>query len=186
MTTMKSRPEHAVGYRAALLFGACLSAALLAGQACASGDESAPPKPNCPKGQVWDTKTAKCVLQTSKATSDTDRTDYAYRLAKDGRYDEALALLDTLQNPNTAKALNYRGYATRKLGRTDEGIGYYLQSVALDPNYAQVREYLGEAYVIKGRIDLAQEQLVKIKALCSTTCEEYEDLAEAIAAAPQA
>jgi hypothetical protein len=38
--------------------------------------------------------------------------------------------------------------------------------------------------VIKGRIDLAQEQLVKIKALCSTTCEEYEDLAEAIAAAP--
>ncbi|MEA3168968.1 MAG: hypothetical protein QOI97_1916 [Pseudomonas sp.] len=181
---MKSRPEHAVGYRAALLFGACLSAALLAGQACASGDESAPPKPNCPKGQVWDTKTAKCVLQTSKATSDTDRTDYAYRLAKDGRYDEALALLDTLQNPNTAKALNYRGYATRKLGRTDEGISYYLQSVALDPNYAQVREYLGEAYVIKGRIDLAQEQLVKIKALCSTTCEEYEDLAEAIAAAP--
>jgi tetratricopeptide (TPR) repeat protein len=184
MTAMKSRPEHAVGYRAALLFGACLSAALLAGQACASGDESAPPKPNCPKGQVWDTKTAKCVLQTSKATSDTDRTDYAYRLAKDGRYDEALALLDTLQNPNTAKALNYRGYATRKLGRTDEGISYYLQSVALDPNYAQVREYLGEAYVIKGRIDLAQEQLVKIKALCSTTCEEYEDLAEAIAAAP--
>ena len=183
---MKSRPEHVVGYRAALLFGACLSAALLAGQACASGDESAPPKPNCPKGQVWDTKTAKCVLQTSKATSDTDRTDYAYRLAKDGRYDEALALLDTLQNPNTAKALNYRGYATRKLGRTDEGISYYLQSVALDPNYAQVREYLGEAYVIKGRIDLAQEQLVKIKALCSTTCEEYEDLAEAIAAAPQA
>lgn len=183
---MKSRPEHAVGYRAALLFGACLSAALLAGQACASGDESAPPKPNCPKGQVWDSKTAKCVLQTSKATSDTDRTDYAYRLAKDGRYDEALALLNTLQNPNTAKALNYRGYATRKLGRTDEGISYYLQSVALDPNYAQVREYLGEAYVIKGRIDLAQEQLVKIKALCSTTCEEYEDLAEAIAAAPQA
>jgi hypothetical protein len=27
------------------------------------------------------------------------------------------------------RALNYRGYATRKLGRTDEGIGYYLKSV---------------------------------------------------------
>ena len=94
-------------------------------------------------------------------------------------------MLDTLSNPNTAKALNYRGYATRKLGRTDEGIGYYLQSVALDPNYAQVREYLGEAYVIKGRVDLAQAQLLKIKALCGTTCEEYEDLAEAITAAPQ-
>ena len=183
---MKARHQHPVTYRTALFFGACLAAALLAGQAHASGDESAPPKPNCPKGQVWDTKTGKCVLQTSKATSDADRTDYAYRLAKDGRFDEALALLDTLQNNDTAKALNYRGYATRKLGRTDEGIGYYLKSVALDPNYAQVREYLGEAYVIKGRVDLAQEQLVKIKALCSTTCEEYEDLAAAIAAAPQA
>ena len=182
---MKTCHGTVVGKRTTLFFGACMALALLAGQARASGDESAPPKPNCPKGQVWDSKARKCTMQTSKATSDADRTDYAYRLAKDGRYEEALALLDTLKNPNTAKALNYRGYATRKLGRTDEGIGYYLKSVALDLNYAQVREYLGEAYVIKGRLDLAQEQLVKIKALCSTTCEEYEDLADAIAAAPQ-
>ncbi|WP_341958176.1 hypothetical protein [Pseudomonas sp. RC10] len=182
---MNTQSAHATPSRPSLLLGACVALALFAGQARASGDESAPPKPNCPKGQVWDSKSGKCVMQTSKATSDADRTDYAYRLAKDGRYEEALSLLDTLQNPNTAKALNYRGYATRKLGRTDEGIGYYLKSVALDPNYAQVREYLGEAYVIKGRVDLAQEQLVKIKALCSTTCEEYEDLADAIAAAPQ-
>lgn len=182
---MNTHSAHATPSRPSLLLGACVALALFVGQAHASGDESAPPKPNCPKGQVWDSKSGKCVMQTSKATSDADRTDYAYRLAKDGRYEEALSLLDTLQNPNTAKALNYRGYATRKLGRTDEGIGYYLKSVALDPNYAQVREYLGEAYVIKGRVDLAQEQLVKIKALCSTTCEEYEDLADAIAAAPQ-
>lgn len=175
----------AVGYRTSLLFSACLALALLSAQARASGDDPGPEKPNCPKGQVWDSKSGKCTMQTSKATSDADRTDYAYRLAKDGRYEEALALLNTLKNPDTAKALNYRGYATRKLGRTDEGIGYYLKSVALDPNYAQVREYLGEAYVIKGRLDLAQEQLVMIKSLCSTTCEEYEDLAEAIAAAPR-
>ena len=87
-----------------------------------------------------------------------------------------------LKNPNTAQALNYRGYATRKLGRTEEGIGYYLKSVALDPTYAQVREYLGEAYVIQGKIDLAKAQLATIKALCGTDCEEYEDLAEVIMA----
>jgi len=34
----------------------------------------------------------------------------------------------------------------RKLTRTDEGIGYYLKSVALDPKYPQVRGYFGEAY----------------------------------------
>lgn len=163
-------------FTAPLLLAVALSGSL----ALADGDDDAPAKPNCPKGQVFDTKSQKCVMQTSSLVPDADRTDYAYRLAKDGRYEEALALLDTLKNPNTAKALNYRGYATRKLGRTDEGIGYYLQSVKLDPHYAQVREYLGEAYVIKGRLDLAQEQLQKIKSICGSTCEEYQDLAEAI------
>jgi len=157
-----------------------LAVVLTSTLALANGEDDAPAKPNCPKGQVFDTKSQKCVLQTSSLVPDADRTDYAYRLAKDGRYEEALALLDTLKNPNTAKALNYRGYATRKLGRTDEGIGYYLQSVKLDPQYAQVREYLGEAYVIKGRLDLAQEQLQQIKSICGSACEEYQDLAETI------
>ncbi|MBV4473499.1 tetratricopeptide repeat protein [Pseudomonas sp. B2M1-30] len=168
---------RSVMFAAPLLMAAVLTSPL----AFAHGDEDEPvQKPSCPKGQVYDSKTQKCVMQTSSLVPDADRTDYAYRLAKDGRYEEALALLDTLKQPNTAKALNYRGYATRKLGRTDEGIGYYLQSVKLDPHYAQVREYLGEAYVIKGRVDLAQEQLQQIKSICGTNCEEYRDLAEAI------
>jgi Flp pilus assembly protein TadD len=89
-----------------------------------------------------------------------------------------------VQSPNTPEALNYRGYITRKLGRTNEGIGYYLQSVALDPQYAQVRGYLGEAYVIQGKLDLAKEQLQVIRKLCGIECEEYQDLAEAIEAVP--
>ena len=59
--------------------------------------------------------------------------EYAYVLAKADRYDEALAVLDLMQDRETPQALNYRGYATRKLGRVDEGIGYYLKAVALDP-----------------------------------------------------
>jgi len=95
--------------------------------------------------------------------------------------DDPSDVLDMLDNPNTPRALNYRGYATRKLGRTDEGISYYLKSVALDPAYAQVREYLGEAYVIQGKYDLAKDQLVTIEKLCgSKDCEYYEDLAGAL------
>ena len=89
-------------------------------------------------------------------------TEYAYALAKADRFQEAIDVLDMLDNPDTPRALNYRGYATRKLGRTDEGIGYYLKSVALDPVYPQVREYLGEAYVIEGKFDLAKDQLATI------------------------
>jgi tetratricopeptide (TPR) repeat protein len=85
-----------------------------------------------------------------------------------------------LENPNTPRALNYRGYATRKLGRTYEGIGYYLKSVALDPAYPQVREYLGEAYIIEGKYELAKEQLSTIEKLCGKDREYYNDLADAL------
>lgn len=162
------------------LLGAFLATATLSGPAFAIGDDSSS-TPTCPKGKIWDPKSKKCVTEHGSLVPDKDRTDYAYALAKEGRYDEALAMLDTLKNPDTAEALNYRGYATRKLGRTDEGISYYLKSVAMDPHYAKVREYLGEAYVIKGRIDLAKDQLGVIKAICGTGCEEYRDLSEAIA-----
>ncbi|HEY0210847.1 tetratricopeptide repeat protein [Acerihabitans sp.] len=157
---------------------------VLSGAAQAMGDSSTT-TPTCPKGQLYDSRTKSCMVDKGSMIPDTDRTRYAYSLAKAGRYDEALAVLDTLRQPNTAQAWNYRGYATRKLGRTDEGIGYYQKSIALDPHYAQVREYLGEAYMIKGRPDLAREQLATIKTLCGTGCEEYKDLADAINGHPE-
>ena len=129
---------------------------------------------------VWDTKHRKCLMRHSDVLPDPDLTEYAYALAKADRYQEAIDVLDLLDNPSTARALNYRGYAIRKLGRTDEGIGYYLKSVTLDPNYPQVREYLGEAYVIKGNYELAREQLSTIEKLCGKDPEYYEDLAEAL------
>jgi tetratricopeptide (TPR) repeat protein len=135
----------------------------------------------CAPGQVWDKKMKKCLERHSGVLPDSDLTEYAYSLAKADRYQEAIDVLDMLDNPNTPRALNYRGYATRKLGRTDEGIGYYLKSVALDPAYPQVREYLGEAYVIQGKYDLAKDQLATIEKLCgSTDCEYYEDLSGAL------
>jgi tetratricopeptide (TPR) repeat protein len=135
----------------------------------------------CEKGKVWDVRNQRCIARHSGVLPDPALTEYAFALAKGERYQEALETLDMLENPDTARALNYRGYATRKLGRTEEGIGYYLRSIALDPSYAQVREYLGEAYVIEGKFDLAKDQLQTIQRLCgSTECEEYEDLSEAI------
>src|ERR1700727_2133130 len=134
----------------------------------------------CKPGQAWDTKRRKCLVRRSDVLPDPEMTEYAYALAKADRYPEAIDVLDLLRNPNRPRALNYRGYATRKLGRTDEGIGYYLKSVTLDPNYPQVREYLGEAYVTKGNYELAREQLSTIEKLCGKDCEYYEDLAKAL------
>lgn len=149
------------------------------------GSNNEPTPPTCPKGQIYDSKTKTCMVDKGGMIDDKSRTEYAYALAKAGRYQEALDMLSTLKDPNTAEALNYRGYATRKLGRTDEGISYYLKSVALDPHYPKVREYLGEAYMVKNRPDLAREQLAVIKTLCGTGCEEYRDLSAAIEGHPE-
>jgi tetratricopeptide (TPR) repeat protein len=135
----------------------------------------------CDPGQVWDAKQHKCLQRHSGVVPDSDLTEYAFALAKANRFQEAIDVLDLLDNPNTPRALNYRGYATRKLGRVDEGIGYYLKSVALDPDYPQVREYLGEAYVIEGKLDLAKDQLATIEKICgSKDCEYYGELAKAL------
>lgn len=164
----------------ALSLAAIVVGGLYAVPAFAAGSGTDANTPTCPSGQVYNTQKKMCVTASSGVIEDKDLAANAYALAKGGRYNEALSVLDLMQNPNTAVALNYRGYATRKLGHTDEGIGYYLQSVALDPDYTLVREYLGEAYVIKGEITLAKDQLAEIEKRCGTTCEPYQDLADAI------
>ena len=63
-------------------------------------------------------------------------------------FEEALQTLDPAAEPLHPARAQLSRLRDAQAGRTDEGIGYYLQSVAMDLNYAQVREYLGEAYVI--------------------------------------
>jgi tetratricopeptide (TPR) repeat protein len=166
----------------AAAFGLCLlGVAGRAGADGGGGSDRSSNTPTCGRGEVWDSRSQKCVKAENGVLPDRELTNYAFALVKSGRYAEALAVLDLLKDPNTPVALNYRGYATRKLGRIDEGIGYYLKSVALDPHYAQVREYLGEAYLVKGDTVGANAQLQAIKQICGTLCEEYQHLAVAIA-----
>ena len=179
---MKFHISRTVLPAAALL---ALGLSLTSGAALAAG--SSPDTPTCSRGEVYNSSTKKCESRQAGATfTDQDLANTAYALAKAKRYDEALEVLNLMKNPNTAQALNYRGYATRHMGKLDEGIGYYLKSVKLDPHYAQVREYLGEAYVLKGDLASARYQLRKIKAICGNTeCDEYEDLEKAIAGHPE-
>jgi len=171
--------RHAGAVVAAL--GFCLIAAAPAlADGGGGGGGSDKTTTTCPPGEVYDSRSNGCVKQRSEVLPDKALTDYAYALAKEERYAEALDVLNLLHDKNTPEALNYRGYATRKLGRVDEGIAYYKKSVALDPRYTKVREYLGEAYVIKGDITDAEAQLRVIKTICGTGCEEYTHLAMAI------
>src|SRR5437867_1693486 len=178
------RLDTTIACHPAVLAAAFGLSLMLAGPALADGGGGGgggSDKTTCAPGEVYDARSMTCVKQRSGILPDKALTQYAYVLAKAERYQEALDVLNLLKNRNTPEALNYRGYATRKLGRVDEGIGYYRKSVALNPRYAQVREYLGEAYVLKGDLARAKAQLRAIKSICGTGCEEYEDLAKAIA-----
>ena len=76
-------------------------------------------------------------------------------------------------------------HSERKLGHVDEATALYFKALAIDPNNVDTHEYLGEGYVASGRIDLAKAELATVQDLCgNTTCEQYEDLSDAIASNP--
>lgn len=104
-----------------------------------------------------------------------------YWLIKNGDYEGALEKLRPHENAGNAKVLTYIGFATRKLGDIERGIGYYHRALALDPDLNIAREYLGEGYLQKGDLKAAKRELEEIAKRCGTACEAYRDLAEAIA-----
>ncbi|MCP1476410.1 hypothetical protein ABIA54_004744 [Pseudomonas sp. EB276 TE3739] len=88
--------------RSVMFAAPLLLVAAMASHLALANNEQEVQKPECPKGQVWDSKTQKCVMQTSSLLPDADRTDYVWRLARVGRCEEALAQLDTPRQPTTA------------------------------------------------------------------------------------
>jgi Flp pilus assembly protein TadD len=101
-----------------------------------------------------------------------------------GDFRDAVAILRDVisDDPSNADAHNLMGYSLRKSGDHDRALGFYLKAIKLNPRLKSAHEYLGELYVEIGQIEKAKEHLKIIAQLCgSTSCEEYEDLQEAIA-----
>ncbi len=95
---------------------------------------------------------------------------------------QALARAEAAVGPHP-DVLNYMGFASRKLGRLDEALGYYSQALALDPAHLGATEYLGELYIQMGELDRARRQLARLDELCAYGCAQREELARWIATA---
>jgi Flp pilus assembly protein TadD len=78
---------------------------------------------------------------------------------------------------------NLLGFASRKLGQYSQASGYYVKALKIDPNHLGALEYQGELLLIQKKATLAQKNLAKLKRLCGTSCEEYQDLKKAISLA---
>lgn len=101
-------------------------------------------------------------------------------LAVNGHYIPALKLLKQIRHPDSM-AYTMMGYAERKMGNYKLSLSYYEKALKLEPNNVNAHEYLGEAYVEQGELDLAKSELGKVKALCgNTSCEQYQDLSKSI------
>jgi Flp pilus assembly protein TadD len=144
---------------------------------------------SCKRGEAakWsgegDAKKQACVTLAAGVMSDEELYEQGKMLATENEYDWALEVLALITKQDDAKVLNYIGYSHRKAGRLETGIEAYKKALALDPNYSPAREYLGEAYLMAGKKDLAMAELTEIKNRCGETCVEYTELKKAVDAA---
>ncbi len=102
-------------------------------------------------------------------------------------YERALARLETVleRDPDDADAWNLRGFAARKLGRTEAARAAYDRALALDPKHRRAHEYLGELHLQTGDLASAKAQLAVLDDLCWLPCSEERQLRRAIEAYEQ-
>jgi tetratricopeptide (TPR) repeat protein len=159
---------------------ALAAAALVAapGEALAQKGDSTP-KPAIDCNLKKNQKKAAC--QNKHKLDDEELFRAGYWLARDGHYAEAIDFLSHARSDSDPRILTYLGFANRKLGNVDVAMGFYARALAADPNYTIARAYLGEALLLQGERAKAEGELAEIAARCGPGCEEYKELADAIA-----
>ncbi|MBX3653624.1 MAG: tetratricopeptide repeat protein [Ramlibacter sp.] len=86
--------------------------------------------------------------------------------------------------PRNADVHNLLGYSWRKRATPNlaKAFEHYNTALKLDPKHRGAHEYIGEAYLMDKKPAEAEKHLAQLEAICGNkTCEEYEDLAKAIA-----
>ena len=131
-------------------------------------DTSEPPTPtqtttDCAKGEVWDDKTKACVKAEEQSLNDDQRYGAVRELAYAGRPEEALAILATMTEGETARVLTYQGFLLRQTGKIEEGIVAYERAIAMDKGNHLARSYYGQLLVQMNEREQAQHQLAAIR-----------------------
>jgi tetratricopeptide (TPR) repeat protein len=122
-----------------------------------------------------------CALQQGVMTDD-EIYEKAYWSANNGDYADALSFVARAQNADDPRILRVKGFATRKMGDAEAAMPFYRRALAIDPADTRTRQYMGEAYLSQGDFPNARLQLREIEKRCGVACEDYQTLADAIAA----
>jgi cytochrome c-type biogenesis protein CcmH/NrfG len=90
------------------------------------------------------------------------------------------------KDPKNANAWNYMGFAYRQMGEMDNSFKHYEKALQINPNHRGAHEYMGEAYLQVGNLAKAEEHLKALAKICASSCNEYSELEERVAAYKQA
>ncbi len=85
-------------------------------------------------------------------------------------------------DPENADIHNYLGYAYRHLGQMENSFSHYDSALRINPRHLGAHAYVGQAYLLVGKVDKAGEHLAILEKIGGKDCDEYKDLARAIAA----
>lgn len=142
-----------------ILLSAALALSLPTGLlAAGGGNETAPSKPKCENGQVYDKKTKTCVDAKESSLQLQDRYEAVRAYAHAGQYEAAQTVLAAMPQDDD-RTLTYLGFTTRKMGDMERGMAYYRAALTRNPGNILARSYMGQALVEQGDVPAALAQL---------------------------
>lgn len=131
--------------------------------AAGGGNETAPPKPKCEAGLIYDKKTKSCV-NAQESNLDLDSLYENLReLAYAGRYADAEIVMAQMPADDDRR-LTYMGFTQRKQGNLDAAMGYYSAALAVNPSNNLARSYMAQGFVEQGKMAQALAELREIRA----------------------
>jgi tetratricopeptide (TPR) repeat protein len=179
---MAARPRRFGLVAAATLIGFAISASPL----LAAGDpeprtppepkQEAPPRASDQKAKPDQKSTTKKKPDQRSEQQFIDGYRAARALVLAGKYAEGLAAFRALGHDDSAEVANYVGYTYRKLGDYDASRMWYEKALAADPNHVRTWQYYGMWHAEQGNVLKAKDFLEKVRLLCGTGCQEYQDL----------
>ena len=126
------------------------------------------------------------TTQPTKKTGSKERITVAREAikAKDFKKSIAELTLAVQEHPGNADLYNLLGFSYRKQANPDlpRAFEYYRLALKVDSEHRGANEYIGEAYLMDKKPQEAEKHLVELEKICGNkTCEEYADLAKALA-----
>ena len=105
-----------------------------------------------------------------------------------GQYEQATDLLESALavDPGNRNAYIQLARVAQAQRLPGKAIGYYADALRLEPNDVNALAGQGEAYVQRGAVDRARQNLTRLQGLCAAPCPQATQLAGVIQRGPPA